>query len=88
MKEVLNVFSPETHPKSTPSIGRSSGFRVRHRQAAERLSPGDLIVCYLTRLSRWVGLLEVVGAPVEDATPLFVEQDDPFVVRIKVKPLA
>lgn len=87
MKYALNVFSPETHPKFTTSDRTIAGFRVRHRQAAERLSPGDLIVCYLTRLSRWVGLLEVIGAPFEDATPLFVEQDDPFVVRIKVKPL-
>lgn len=87
MKYALNVFSAETHPKFTASDRTIAGFRVRHRQAAERLNPGDLIVCYLTRLSRWVGLLEVVGAPFEDATPLFVEQDDPFVVRIKVKPL-
>jgi hypothetical protein len=87
MKYVLNVFSPETHPKFTDSDRTIAGFRVRHRQAADRLSSGDLIICYLTRLSRWVGLLEVVGAPFEDATPLFVEQEDPFVVRIKVKPL-
>jgi hypothetical protein len=87
MKYALNVFSRETHPKFTTSDRTVAGFRVRHRQAAERLSPGDLIVCYLTRLSRWVGLLEVVGAPFEDATPLFVEQEVPFVVRIKVTPL-
>jgi hypothetical protein len=87
MKYVLNVFSPETHPRFAASDRTVAGFRVRHRQAAERLNPGDLVVCYLTRLSRWVGLLEVVGAPYEDATPLFVEQDDPFVVRLKVKPL-
>jgi len=87
MKYVLNVFSPETHPRFSASDRTIAGFRVRHRQAAERLAPGDVIVCYLTRLSRWVGLLEVVGAPFEDATPLFVEQDDPFVVRVKVKPL-
>jgi hypothetical protein len=87
MKYALNVFSPETHPKFTASDRTVAGFRVRHRQAAERLSPGDLIVCYLTRLSRWVGVLEIVGAPFDDVTPLFVEQDDPFTVRIKVKPL-
>ena len=87
MKYVLNVFSPETHSMFTASDRTVAGFRARHRQAAERLSPGDLIVCYLTRLSRWVGLLEVVGAPFEDATALFVEQDDPFVVRVKVNPL-
>ncbi len=85
MKYLLNVFSPETHPELTASDRIVSGFRVRHRQADERLIPGDLmvrIVCCLARLSRWVGPLEEAGAPFEDATPLFVEQDDPFAVRI------
>jgi hypothetical protein len=50
MKYALNVFSPETHPKFT-----ASDHTVDSRHAAERLNPGDLIVCYLTRLSRWVG---------------------------------
>jgi len=75
MKYVVNVFSPETHAKFSASDRTVAGFRVRHRQAAERISPGDVIICYLTRLSRWVGLLEVVGTPFEDATPLFVDQE-------------
>jgi hypothetical protein len=87
MKYVTNVFSPETYPMFTASDRTIAGFRSPRRPAAERLDAGDLIVCYLTRVSRWVGLLEVVGELFEDSTPLFVEQNDPFVVRIKVKPL-
>jgi hypothetical protein len=87
MKYVVNVFSPETYPMFAASDRTVAGFRTSRRPAAERLNVGDLIVCYLTRVSRWVGLLEVVGELFEDSTPLFVEQNDPFIVRIRVKPL-
>jgi hypothetical protein len=83
----LDLFSPETHATFSSSNRTVSGFRVRHRKAADRIKRGDVFVCYLTRLSRWVGLLEVTEGPFEDSSPLFVEKDDPFVVRFKVKPL-
>jgi hypothetical protein len=86
MSHFLDLFSPETHAKFTASARDVSGFRIRHRKAAERVKRGDALVCYLTRLSRWIGLLEVASDPFEDKTPLFVEGEDPFVVRFKVKP--
>jgi hypothetical protein len=52
---------------------------------AERIKPGDTFVCYLTRLSRWFGLLEVVEGPFIDNKPIFVSEDDPFVVRFRVR---
>jgi len=42
----------------------------------------------MTKLSRWVAVLEVVSKCFQDDTPLFYETSDPFVVRFKVKPLA
>lgn len=41
----------------------------------------------MTRVSRWVGLLEVAGDPFEDDTPIFTADADPFTVRFLVKPL-
>jgi len=52
---------------------------------AERVKPGDLFICYMTRLSRWFGVLEVVDGPFEDRKPIFVASDDPFVVRFHVR---
>ena len=46
---------------------------------------GDCLVCYVTRLSRWVGLLDVVNGPVVDHEPIFLPENDPFVVRFKVR---
>ena len=36
--------------------GEVSGF-------SERMKPGDYLLCYLTRVSRWIGVLEVTGEP-------------------------
>jgi hypothetical protein len=83
----LDLFSPETHQAYSGSDKTVSGFRARHRQAAERVHQGDKLICYVTRISRWVGVLEVVSAPYEDSTPRFYGKDDPFVIRFKVKPL-
>lgn len=87
MSYFLDLFSPETHTAFAASDQTVSGFRLRHRKAADRLAVGDILICYLTRLSRWTGLLEVAGPVFEDKTPRFLEVDDPFIVRMKVNPL-
>lgn len=87
MAYFLDLFSPETHKAFTSSKRDVSGFRIRQRQAAERIQKGDKLVCYVTKISRWVGLLQVVDAFFEDATPLFYPKDDPFVIRFHVDPI-
>lgn len=87
MAYFLDLFSPETYAAFKRSQQDVSGFRYRHRFAAERVKPGDKLVCYLTKLSRWFGILEVIEGPFQDSTPIFYPDDDPFVVRFKVKPL-
>lgn len=87
MAYYLNLFSPETYEAFTRSKRDISGFRVRQQNAASRIKAGDIFVCYMTKLSRWVGLLEVTSQPFEDETPLFYSHDDPFIIRFKVKPI-
>lgn len=64
-----------------------SGFRERQRGIAGRINAGDVFVCYMTQLCRWFGLLEVVSGPYVDTKPIFVPDEDPFVVRFTVRPL-
>jgi hypothetical protein len=87
MSYYLDLFSAETSHKFSQSDRTVSGFRVRHRNAAARVKAGDKLVCYLTKLSRWIGILEVQGSAFEDATPRFTDGPDPFLVRFKVKPI-
>lgn len=86
MTYFLDLFSPETYEAFGRSDRTISGFRSRQEGIARRVSPGDKLVCYMTKLSRWVGILEVVDGPFRDAAPIFVEEDDPFVIRFHVKP--
>src|SRR6266568_9485718 len=88
MAYFIDLFSPETYDAFARSARDVSGFRLRHKGMAERIKPGDTFVCYLTRLSRWFGLLEVVDGPYIDSTPVFVPagESDPFTVRFRVRP--
>ncbi len=85
MAYFIDICSPETYDAFTRSARDISGFRLRHKGMAERVKPGDMFVCYLTRLSRWVGLLAVVEGPFVDNKSLFLPEDDPFVLRFRVR---
>ena len=87
MSYFLNLFSPETYEAFRRSDRTVSGFRERQHSVAGQLKPGDTFVCYMTKLSRWFGLLKIIEGPFIDRTPLFYPEEDPFVVRFKVDPL-
>jgi len=84
MAYYLDLFSPETYEAFKRSDRTISGFRTRQKNAAQRIKPGDKLLCYLTRLSRWIGMLEVRKGPFEDNKPIFYPEDDPFVIRFSV----
>ncbi|HWO88935.1 MAG TPA: hypothetical protein VNL98_07280 [Gemmatimonadales bacterium] len=87
MAYYLDLFSPETYEAFGRSDRTISGFRLRQRNVAQRVKSGDKFVCYMTRLSRWMGLLEVLEGPFIDQTPIFYPENDPFVVRFRVREL-
>ena len=56
--------------------------------AAKRIRAGDKLLCYMTKLSRWIGNLEVESEQFIDDSPIFYPENDPFIVRFKVKTVA
>jgi predicted RNA-binding protein len=87
MAYYLDLFSPATYQAFSKSDRTVSGFRPRQRGVAQRVKRGDRFVCYMTKLSRWIGILEVESGPFEDSTPIFYPDSDPFTVRFRVKPI-
>jgi hypothetical protein len=86
MSYFLNLFSPETWEAFRGHGADISGFRPRQRRTAiERVKQGDIFLCYLVRLSRWCGVLEVASQAFIDESVIFADPD-PFVVRFKVGP--
>ena len=88
MKYYTALFSPETYQAFNASSRDVSGFQLTQQSAANKVEIGDRFICYVTKLSRWTGVLEVLSDPYVDDSPIFYEQDDPFIVRFRVKPLA
>ncbi len=87
MAYYLDLFSPNTYEAFLNSSKDITGFRLKQKNAAMRIKIGDILICYLTKVSRWVAALEVTSEMFEDSTPRFTSADDPFVIRFKVKPL-
>lgn len=86
MKYWTDLFTPETFEAFGRSDRTVSGFRESQRTMAEKIRVGDKLICYLVGMSRWIGVLEVLKGPFIDRSPIFVPQDDPFIVRFKVNP--
>lgn len=79
-----DLFTPETYEAFGRSDRTLSGFRESQRPMADKVRVGDKFICYMVRMSRWIGVLDVLEGPFIDRTPIFVPDDDPFVVRFRV----
>lgn len=80
-----DLFTPETFEAFSRSDRTISGFRESQWSMAEKIRLGDKFICYMVRMARWIGVLEVVEGPFKDTTPIFLPDEDPFVVRFKVR---
>jgi hypothetical protein len=79
-----DLFTGATWEQFQKAGSKVTGFRQTQRGALQRVKPGDIFLCYLTGVMRWVGALEVVG-PSSDTRPIWKPED--FPVRFEVRPL-
>ncbi len=82
-----NLFSPDTYETFSRSNRSVSGFSKHQHAWARRIQQGDRFICYMTKLGRWIGVLEVLGECYIDETPLFYPEGDPYVIRFEVRPV-
>jgi hypothetical protein len=57
MAYYTDLFSPETFESYGKSDMSVSGFRSSQHTTARKIRPGDKLICYMTKLSRWIGIL-------------------------------
>jgi hypothetical protein len=80
----LDLFTGTTWREFREAGANVSGFRRKQLQQAKQMKKGDIFLCYLTGVMRWVGALEIMGTST-DTRPIWKEQD--FPVRFDVNPL-
>ncbi len=82
----LDLFTPVTWQEFLDAGGQVSGFRETRWSTLQKVKPGDYFLCYLTGISRWIGLLEVTSEAFRDTAPIW--KDEGFPCRVKVKAVA
>ena len=67
----LNLFSVETWEEFLVHGGTTTGFSEARWKTVQQVMRGDYFLCYLTGVSRWVGVLEVVGPAFRSEEPIW-----------------
>ncbi len=80
----LDLFTGTTWQEFLDAGGTVSGFRERRWKTVQQISVGDYLLCYLTGLSRFIGVLEVVSKPFKDTSPIWKDEDFPCRLNVKV----
>ncbi|UCC78439.1 MAG: EVE domain-containing protein [Candidatus Zixiibacteriota bacterium] len=63
--------------------GKVSGFSENRWKTVQKVKPGDYLICYLTGVSRFIGVLEVISKPFKDTTKIW--RDNLYPSRLKVQ---
>jgi predicted RNA-binding protein len=79
----LDLFTGATWEEFLEHGAKISGFRESRKKTAQRISPGDYLLCYLTGISRFVGILEVKSNCYFDTTQIW--KDEQFPIRFDVE---
>lgn len=82
----LDLFTGTTWEEFQKAGSSISGFRESRWKTAQKIAKGDYFLCYLTGVSRFIGILEVISDPFKK-NERDIWQDDNFPVRFKVKPI-
>jgi len=80
----LDLFTGTTWDEFQTAGASVSGFRHRMRNAVAKIQPGDILLCYMTGVMRWVGALEVLGKS-DDTSDIWSVAD--FPERLAVRPV-
>lgn len=79
----LDLFSGATWQEFLDAGATVSGFREQRWKTVQRIKPGDYLLCYMTGISRFISILEVVSEPFRDTTPIW--KDAAFPCRLQVR---
>ena len=79
----LDLFTGTTWQEFLDAGAKVSGFREGRWRTVQRIKPGDYLLCYLTGVSRFIGVLEVISEPFKDWSPIWEEEVFPCRVEVK-----
>lgn len=81
----LDLFTGTTWQEFKDAGSNISGFRESRWPTVQKIKPGDYLLCYITGISRFIGVLEVTSKGFRDNKLIW--KDEEFPCRLKVRPV-
>ena len=80
----IDLFTGTTWEEFLKDGANVTGFRYRMRNTVRSIKTGDILLCYVTGVKRWIGALEVVGQS-DDQRRIWKQEE--FPARLTVRPI-
>ena len=80
----LDLFTGTTWQEFLKAGGTVSGFRESRWNSVQQFLVGDYLLCYVTGISRFIAILEVVSGPFLDHKPIWGQESFPARVSVRV----
>lgn len=80
----LDLFTGTSWNEFLAAGGDVSGFRSNRWTSVQKVKPGDRLLCYLTGVSRFVGILEVTGPAYRDTAPIWTFDEFPSRLPVRI----
>ena len=80
----LDLFTGVTWNEFKDAGGNVSGFRESRWKTVQKIKTGDYLLCYLTGVSRFIGILEVTDTAFKDKSPIWKDEDFPCRLKVKI----
>ena len=81
-KYFLALFNEETWNEFLNGGASVYGVNINNQTRMEKTNPGDFLICYITKLSRFVGLLEITSKAYLDERHIW--KNDIYPSRVNV----
>jgi len=79
----VQVFTVKTWQEFLDAGGKTSGFRSTRWGLIQQIKPKDQLLCYLSGVGKFIGILEVRDEPYLDTTKIW--EDEIFPCRVDVR---
>jgi hypothetical protein len=80
----LNLFSPRTWQQFLDAGASVTGFRENRWKQVQQIAVGDYMLCYLTQVSRFAGILEVESEAYRDSSGSIWDEDFPCRIQVRL----
>jgi hypothetical protein len=80
----IDLFTGFTWNEFKKAGAKVSGFRESRWKSVQRIKKGDYLLCYLTGVSRFIGILEVTGEAFKDNSEIWSDEDFPCRLNVKI----